>query len=196
MSLVKAIVMYHMVNRTITENDFKPSSGAGAGGNQTQSGGGGNQTQSGGGGNQTQSGGGQGQSQNQTQPRGGQTQTQQQGGGQNQTQQAGGGGNQTQQGGGEQQQMGQLLPLSQLTSVPSDFANISLYLGKDSQGTLQVNDAQVVNQGNASNGVIYGINRVLTPLFLLNQSIYGLNVSSTATAGGNTSTGSGAFAWW
>ncbi|KAJ3098117.1 hypothetical protein HDU97_004301 [Phlyctochytrium planicorne] len=86
------------------------------------------------------------------------------------------GGNQT-SGGGEQGGTGGI-------ELPSMLGNVSVVLNKDQQGTLMVNDARVLAVGNASNGVIYAIDKILTPLYLLNMSIYNLGGGGSSGGGG------------
>ncbi|KAJ3279205.1 hypothetical protein HK104_001658 [Borealophlyctis nickersoniae] len=61
-------------------------------------------------------------------------------------------------------------PLNTTTALPG--LNVSLTM--DSRGDLFVNDAMVVGYENATNGQVYAINRVITPLYYLNLSIYSL----------------------
>ncbi|KAJ3086516.1 hypothetical protein HK102_012995 [Quaeritorhiza haematococci] len=52
------------------------------------------------------------------------------------------------------------------------FFNLTLY--RNASGTYFANDAAVIHVVNATNGLIYGVNRVLTPLYYLNTTIYNL----------------------
>ncbi|KAJ1558015.1 hypothetical protein HK405_014609 [Cladochytrium tenue] len=102
----------------------------------------------------------------------------------------------------------QSVQLQSLNKVPTRLANLSLFLGQgggtqmqhqqqqgqqqqqqqqqgqqQQQMTYEVNLAQVVSVGNASGGaVVYGINQVLTPLFYLKQSIYEMQAPPNSTA--------------
>ncbi|KAJ3217994.1 hypothetical protein HDU67_006894 [Dinochytrium kinnereticum] len=59
-----------------------------------------------------------------------------------------------------------------MTRVPTLLGNLTVSLSKDQNQTLMVNDARVVAEGNASNGNIFAIDRIITPLYFLNLSIY------------------------
>ncbi|KAJ3115190.1 hypothetical protein HDU96_001036 [Phlyctochytrium bullatum] len=73
--------------------------------------------------------------------------------------------------------------------VPTQLGNLSVILSQGPNQTLLVNDATVVAYGNASDGVVFAIDKILTPLYFLNMSIY--NLPGTGGGGGGNSSSSG-----